>query len=79
MRTKREIFTDLFCNPDGSGSTKRTAGWVCLIVGIIFGIIISFVQVVDIAIASMVFITIISSGLSAFGLSSIDLKTLNNK
>ena len=74
LRPMKLILRDLISNPDGTGSTKRSAGWVLILVSLIFGIVSTYVSGVDVSIFSMVFITSMSAGLSAFGLSSYDTK-----
>lgn len=74
-RTARQILTDMVCNPDGSGSTKRTAGWVLTLSSFIFGVICTHTGVVDQGIFSTVFVTAFTGGLGCFGLSSVDTRS----
>lgn len=67
----RDWFADLFSNPDGSGSTKRTIAWMLIFVDMVFGIICTFLDVNQ-SVFDLVFISLLTAGLSALGLSTVD-------
>jgi hypothetical protein len=73
VETKRfkDWFADLFSNPDGSGSTKRTIAWMLIFVDMIFGMICTFIDVNQ-SVFDLVFISLLTAGLSALGLSTVD-------
>ena len=75
----KKFIKDLFLNPDGSGSTKRTAGWILLFLGVFTGICgIFFSNIGDNSAFNTVFVTFFTSSLSAFGFSSYDSKNYYN-
>lgn len=67
----KQFIIDLFANPDGSGSTKRTAGWIMLIIGCFLGCYFAFSSDSE-TVHLIVFGTFITGGLAAFGISSKD-------
>lgn len=62
----KDWFWDLFSNPDGSGSTKNTAGWVLILAGIISGFILLFIPEIDESVGTTVFISFLTYGTGMF-------------
>lgn len=74
----KKFIMELFSNPDGTGSTKRTAGWLLILFSILIGSVGVFTHYVNTDVFSIVFLSFLTGGLSAFGLSSFDTKTYFN-
>lgn len=67
----KQFIHDLFANPDGSGSTKRTAGWLLLFVAIAVGVWLGLTSDSE-TVQLVVFGSLLAGGLAAFGISSAD-------
>lgn len=64
----KDWFWDLFSNPDGSGSTKNTAGWLLIIAAVTTGFILLFKVNINETLAITVFSSFLLYGLASFGL-----------
>ena len=77
-----KFLKDLFSNPDGTGSTKRTAGWLLLICAVIVGFSGLFFSP-NALFFDVVFFGFLTTATSLFGLSSYDylsfIKNPNSK
>ena len=74
-----KFIKELFSNPDGTGSTKRTAGWLLIFISILVGGVGLFITPISSAF-DIIFISFLSSALSCFGLTSIDYRNfIKNK
>jgi hypothetical protein len=75
-----KFIKDIFSNPDGSGSTKRTAGWLLLACSIVIGFSGVFLgNVVNAVYFDAVFFGFLTTATSMFGLSSFDYSSFINK
>lgn len=70
----KNVLVSMFSNPEGGYSTKRIAGWVCLIFACIFGVKLIFFPVPPVGetIALGVFYGFLGAFLGALGISSFD-------
>jgi len=73
-----QFLKDIFSNPDGSGSTKRTAGWVLLACSILVGFAGLFFSP-NIIFFDAVFFGFLTTATSMIGLSSFDYSSFINK
>jgi hypothetical protein len=73
----RQLIRDNLTNPDGTGSTKRTVGWFLIITAVGVGLLYPFVGI-GFEYFTLVFTSLLASGLSALGLSSWDYKNYIN-
>lgn len=72
---KSKFIKDMFSNHDGTYSTKRTAGWVCLFCAMAVAGISLFKPDVNEVIAMTVFGGFMGGFVGAIGISSIDSKS----
>lgn len=70
------FFQEIVSNPDGTFSTKRTAGWICLLCAILvaFKLLIYPNTLISETIGLGIFTSFLASFLGSFGISSIDTK-----
>ena len=69
---------DIFANPDGSYSTKRTAGWVCLFISAIVSAFLLYKQGDNEVISLSIFGGYLGAFLGAMGISTVDTKSYLN-
>lgn len=69
-----KFFQDLLANPDGSYSTKRVAGWICLLVSIMLAFLGIFKNGVNEVILLTVFGGFMGGFLGSFGISTLDAR-----
>lgn len=77
-----KFIKELFSNPDGTASTKRTAAWLMLFSTMVLGFYGVWASSTA-GVFDVVFLTFTSSFMGLFGISSIDyntyVKSLNKK
>lgn len=69
-----KFIKELFSNPDGTASTKRTAAWIMLFATLFLGIYGVWSNT-NAGVFDVVFLTFTSSFMGLFGFSSIDYAT----
>lgn len=71
MKNNMKFIKELFSNPDGTGSTKRTVGWILIICAITTGFS-GLWFTVNTALFDMIFCGFLTTGAGMFGMSSFD-------